>query len=398
MSKMGMAEKILEALKLEEECIKDKAKVIISKDGTKFVNLTEKMWGFMHWEVRKVEAQPEGLKKFRFKTQVSEEDKDKIEISFVQKEEQNEQQNEQQEKLKEEQTEEQKKLKEEFKRFIAKGKLLGSNPFYNNTDDYYMPLLISGLGDDPDWRLIDGGMILDLQKWELIDEGNKRKDDFDTDTKDYYIEAKEIVNGFLEKAFGDNEFMGLFGDPPFGYNVSVKQDDTEDYTARQKVFQPGEGKDAVSCIDLFGIYTHTGDRVGEITIFTKAIEGFIKEHGLNGKKTNFCAYVMAHELFHAYQDFWVLLKGIDGKDQNLNDMMETLAEGFAFGFVRDCLKDEDLFQALYKFRDEESKSNNPLVIPYDKAVQYFKQGVVSFDAFYEDLKDWKAAASERWTS
>ena len=117
------------------------------------------------------------------------------------------------------------------------------------------------------------------------------------------------------------------------------------------------------------------------------------------KKENIIAYTLAHELFHAWQDFHVGLLHFDNwitgnPNPMLDDETETLAEFFALRFVRDVLKDKLLADILCKFWDDEIQKRqayNMNPSPYALAVS--KYGDVfeksSLGKFLEDLSDWE---------
>ncbi len=390
MNDKSRVEKILEALELEDsgEMIYEKSVEINgAKIEVKFVNLKKGIWGFKHWKACKRPLKTPNI-------ELKKNEDGKIEVSgkskgFI-----------------------------DCANKISKAELMGiSVNLFNDMDDHYMPLRIVEDSEKKDiaaWMQIcknsnlfqelqsfqdqqslqepqkkaimytNKDFVLDLHMWDVLDSGKE---------PNWYADAIMIVKDSLGNALDDDGFMRLFGDPPFGCNVLV----VLDYDEKQKLdIRTDEHIPGAS--DVLGEYAVDRTKVGKITLYKQVIDEFIdeliKEHQLkdeNNLKTNVYAYVLAHELFHAYQDFWVLLWGIPG---NLKNKEETLAEGFALGFVRDYLKDENLFQALLRFRNAERKDDIMPLIPYDDAVKYFEENV----DFYEDLKDWKAAASARWTS
>lgn len=117
------------------------------------------------------------------------------------------------------------------------------------------------------------------------------------------------------------------------------------------------------------------------------------------KKENIIAYTLAHELFHAWQDFHVGLLHFDSwiignPNSMLGDETETLAEFFALRFVRDVLKDELLADILCKFWDDETQKRQALNLkPSSYALALSEYGDVfkksSLDKFLEILSEWE---------
>lgn len=86
-------------------------------------------------------------------------------------------------------------------------------------------------------------------------------------------------------------------------------------------------------------------------------------------------YVLAHEFFHAYQDFCVCFEKMDrelGRFQG-DDRIESFAEYFALRFLKDVLKDETLFQYMKESREASRKRSAELgkKDPYGDAVSLF---------------------------
>ena len=119
--------------------------------------------------------------------------------------------------------------------------------------------------------------------------------------------------------------------------------------------------------DLLGLYRYTPIEK-ELILYAKAIEDFHNQlQGAAFSLEHLFAYVLAHELFHAYQDFHVSLTEHE-KPHQKDPMIETFAEFFALRFVKDCLNDDGLFQALCDWRKD---PNNNSSDPYAQAVNHF---------------------------
>ena len=103
------------------------------------------------------------------------------------------------------------------------------------------------------------------------------------------------------------------------------------------------------------------------------------------------AYVFAHEMFHALQDFSVgLLRDSCVKEIVQFDLKETLAEYFALDFVWNVLKDHKLAFLLCFNRMKEEKNNGPN--SYTKSIYQFGFvfGGTSYDRFIRSLFEWES--------
>ncbi len=214
--------------------------------------------------------------------------------------------------------------------------------------------------------------------------------------------AIEIVNNAITTW---DRLMHLFQHNTFGWKVPVELDYSDDYEKRLKESQniigvdrdrrdpycqgkPDEEHARESVIDHLGVYRVID---GHIVLYVKAIAEFIDKLGLSGtdKFKELCAYVLSHELFHAYQDFHVDLSRkkeceLNEKNYGNGEDIEISAEFFALRFVRNILKDEALFGKLCDHR-----KNNRLY-PYSEALT--KYGDISSDSsediFIDSVKKW----------
>ena len=134
-----------------------------------------------------------------------------------------------------------------------------------------------------------------------------------------------------------------------------------------------------------------------IIIYSKAIEDLVDntliiKYGADKEKREkyfekIVMYVMAHEIFHAYQDFKTNnLKSVKRlKNTDDFDKIETYAEYFALRFIKDVLKDEEVFNMMVRMRYEDMDSD------YRDSINYF--GDIKDDGsekrFYELFKSWE---------
>ena len=87
-------------------------------------------------------------------------------------------------------------------------------------------------------------------------------------------------------------------------------------------------------------------------------------------------YVIAHELFHAYQDYHVGFvaqkKAGSFKEQNFKDILETQAEFFAMDYVMNVVNEKCLAWGEYaKWREVLHRSTNNGLLPYAKAIEAY---------------------------
>lgn len=209
---------------------------------------------------------------------------------------------------------------------------------------------------------------------------------------------KEIVNSF-------NKFLNQAHDSVFdilstcelGWHVLIYE------SAKMVSKAKNEG-----CFDTLGCYVW-GTNQNEleidmynreyryICVFTKAIEDYVTELIRKNsdildenRSDEYCNMVtmsvMAHEMFHAYQDFKVNFQN----SKREHDLIETYAEYFGLIFIKDILKENELFEAM--IRDWESyDGNDEDLLEYKNALTFF--GDIREDAskktFAKFLNEWE---------
>lgn len=211
---------------------------------------------------------------------------------------------------------------------------------------------------------------------------------------------KEIVNSFNESL---NQTHGsvfdILSTCELGWHVLIYETGKMDSKAKKE-----------GCFDELGCYVWgTNAKQDElnvdmynreyryICVFTKTIEDYVT--GLIRKNSDildenrsdeYCNMVtmsvMAHEMFHAYQDFKVNFQN----SKKEHDLIETYAEYFGLIFIKDILKEDELFETLV--RDWESyDGNDEDLLEYKNALTFF--GDIREDAskktFAKFLNEWE---------
>jgi hypothetical protein len=183
----------------------------------------------------------------------------------------------------------------------------------------------------------------------------------------------------------------------FGWKLNVTVDESESLDKRITDSNNGE-------TDVLGEYIteqETNKDISEypiktssrIKLYKKACDDFCDElrlkYNITFDNSDVYFYVLAHELFHALQDFHVMTFYCETKKGKLGEF-ETQAEYFALRSVKTVLKNDDLFDALCKERVA-----NPLKFYSDAVSSYGniysiaseKEFIDRFFAFEKELID-----------
>ena len=236
--------------------------------------------------------------------------------------------------------------------------------------------------------------------WKLV-RGNKYEDG----SKIYYSPSDKFgniidkFNSYIEKNIGG--LFGLISVAELGWHVDVLESDEKKISVKYE-YEDDMPENESRIIDLFGEYICKGlhecmEEYRCIIIYSKAIEDFVDntliiKYGADKEKREeyfekIVMYVMAHEIFHAYQDFKTNnLKSVKRlKNTDDFDKIETYAEYFALRFIKDVLKDEEVFNMMVRMRYEDTDSD------YRDSINYF--GDIKDDGsekrFYELFKSWE---------
>ena len=218
--------------------------------------------------------------------------------------------------------------------------------------------------------------------------------------------AIDKVNSTIKKLCQGVRVTDLFVVDPIGWTIPVKLEygyemnerriiDRDYRLAEYRCFGDDDNGKAP-----YPLETHS-----YIVLYIKEINDLMRtiadkrwNYGVNNSK-NVIAYVLAHELFHAWQDFHVGLMHystcrkrhlyIDDKDE-----METLAEFFALNYVGSVLKDKPLVKILYDFRKEEAreareKGEEPKAYAAVTEFGDNLDNVRAFSMFIKKLADWE---------
>ena len=203
-------------------------------------------------------------------------------------------------------------------------------------------------------------------------------------------EAVGLIHAALSPAAcADNRLWARFRFVPFGWNIPVIIDETATLDEREK--SPG---------DLLGLYVH--DRSSShIVLFVRAIDEFLSRRPdlrPDEHRVNMYAAVLAHELFHGWQDFHVCLSETAGSAGHLSGIpdIETFAEYFSLRFVKDCPGDLALYDALCASRRAQLAPGNRC---RDYAMALTAFGDIDDDAsrneFLRLLRKWRTACLSR---
>lgn len=222
---------------------------------------------------------------------------------------------------------------------------------------------IIALEIDLGWKLI--------QKEEVLNAG--------------YVRAMQQLNSFIGFENQDIFDEGLIQKKQeLGWNVDVhfvRKNPEREMTERdiEKILSDG----AVTFGEYSGVHSKVLDSGAEsfaaIYIYADILEAFVNyaktKENVFIDRISMVNYVLAHEFFHAYQDFCVCFEKMDrelGRFQG-DDRIESFAEYFALRFLKDVLKDETLFQYMKESRDASRKRSAELgkKDPYGDAVSLF---------------------------
>ena len=129
-----------------------------------------------------------------------------------------------------------------------------------------------------------------------------------------------------------------------------------------------------------------------IKLYMQAIGTYAQQLGAENKIPDIVAYVLAHELFHAWQDFHYSTKYYKEQVSNYEDIkkedIEIFAEAFSLLYVRDVIDDSSLFEELVKSSYYREQFKN---IPnYGEMLENIKN--VTDKEFADSLDSWKKSA------
>lgn len=268
--------------------------------------------------------------------------------------------------------------------------------------DYCFPVSVENMNIDNHHVYIEAetGEYNLNTSWKLV-RGNKYEDG----SKIYYSPSEKLgniidkFNSYIEKNIGG--LFGLISVAELGWHVDVLESDEKKISVKYE-YEDDMPENESRIIDLFGEYICKGlhecmEEYRCIIIYSKAIEDFVDntliiKYGADKEKREeyfekIVMYVMAHEIFHAYQDFKTNnLKSVKRlKNTDDFDKIETYAEYFALRFIKDVLKDEEVFNMMVRMRYEDTDSD------YRDSINYF--GDIKDDGsekrFYELFKSWE---------
>lgn len=244
--------------------------------------------------------------------------------------------------------------------------LTSTTEFFRNSDRVFLPLklgtdifIIAALSD----IVFKHNYIeirYDIEKWCL----KRVTSDKDDIRRKIIDKAIELVNQSFNSS---DKLTSLFKHNDYGWNVPVVLDFEDDYERRkakrklelERVYLNNNVLKPFDSIDILGEYYSVP---GYIKLYVKAIEEFISDIGIISPSTpeHIYAYILAHEIFHAYQDFHVnLKKDICGEN------VEYSAEYYALRFVDNFLGDNALYKELC-----DNRRNNYLY-PYSDALTHY---------------------------
>ena len=184
-------------------------------------------------------------------------------------------------------------------------------------------------------------------------------------------EAIEAINLKLLRLHKDVSISDLFAVDPIGWTIPVKL--VKKRSENENNLKPIGKDDPYGCYNCEGIISNSTEwrpyffpleTHSYIVLYIDEINTLVQS--LNASAGNFpiersrvIAYVLAHELFHAWQDFHVGLLHFDNwlkgnPNSTLNDEAETLAEYFALNFLWFVLKDGYVAKARRDFREKEA--------------------------------------------
>ena len=124
----------------------------------------------------------------------------------------------------------------------------------------------------------------------------------------------------------------------------------------------------------------------KITLYGKAIEEYCAQLNIQNI-ASYYAYVLAHELFHALQDYML---GIVWSGRVLSReesaVFETQAEYFALQFVKHYLQDAELHRIILADRAKQLQQQMQWLIPYAEAaaIPSDEEFLQSYAAFCKD--------------
>ena len=279
---------------------------------------------------------------------------------------------------------------------IAKGFFIGQSPIiWLRFSDGCLLFTASG---HKDYEKDDASKTLfffNEASWLL----KQKNDQVDEDVN----KALEIINQKIKWNQEQDTIAKLISKMPLGWTVPVEIDETKGLEERKKGLT---GDDKVNeLIDVFGCYEneknesvnnseYPTDYKSKIILYTKAIREYRDLLNPDIDIQHMYAYVLAHELFHARQDFEVgLMHSFDRLNKNNDNTLivqtETLAEFFALRFVKKELKDDLLFEELCRSRSKELLDDSPCK-RYAEALN--KYGDIksdkALDGFRKALDDW----------
>ena len=216
--------------------------------------------------------------------------------------------------------------------------------------------------------------------------------------EDSVSQAINKINEQFDNAFSSAPFVWEhFFSTQFGWKLNVTVDENKGLDERRTDSNNGE-------TDVLGEYIteqKTNKDIPEypiktsshIKLYKKACDDFCDElrlkYNITFDNNDVYFYVLAHELFHALQDFHVMTYYCETKKGRLGEF-EMQAEYFTLRSVKTVLKNDDLFDALCKERVA-----NPLKFYSDAVSSYGdiysiaseKEFIDRFFAFEKELID-----------
>ena len=235
-------------------------------------------------------------------------------------------------------------------------------------------------------------------RWKLEFPISFEPDDREKTVERTVWEAVNIINSKLGSE--SSPITNLFSADPIGWTIPVRIG-----------YRTAEGRNGlIGEKDTLGVYhywTNWGNPLpdyllnteSEILLNTGKIDGLFQELGNNCGRyitidiVNLYVYVLAHELFHAWQDYHVgLLYHSTMTDSRRTGFVEaeTLAEYFAINFVYSVFDDPVLANILYTWRKEaDDRGGNLKDDGYTKVVHMNVLSANNRADFFNMLSEWE---------